>query len=233
MKEIFRILIVDDDASFRSAQKRNVRRMHLRMNVQVEILEAANGSEALEMIKSQSPGCVLLDHNMPGGSGLSCLKNMLDYDPGLAIIMLTGQGSEQLAVDAMKNGAMDYLVKGSISPDELRRAILNAIEKVELRRTIESQREELLDAERQRVMIESLGTACHHIGQPATVINAYLQMMEQQETDGETREMIAACMKASEAMAEILQKLQFVSQYRETPYLPGSEHVGDAIIALD
>ncbi|MDF7808018.1 response regulator [Pontiellaceae bacterium B12219] len=233
MKEIFRILIVDDDPNFRSAQKRNVRRMHLRMNAQVEIVEAASGSEALEMIKSRSPECVLLDHNMPGGSGLGCLKDMLDYDPGLAIIMLTGQGSEQLAVEAMKNGAMDYLVKGSISPEELRRAILNAIEKVELRRTIESQREELLDAERQRVMIESLGTACHHIGQPATVINAYLQMMEQQEADDETKEMIAACMEASEAMAEILQKLQLVSQYRETPYLPGSEHLGDAIIALD
>jgi FixJ family two-component response regulator len=233
MKEIFQILIVDDDPHFRSAQKRNVRRMHLRMNVQVETLEAASGSEALEIIKSQSPGCVLLDHNMPGGSGLGCLKKMLDYDPGLAIIMLTGQGSEQLAVDAMKNGAMDYLVKGSISPEELRRAILNAIEKVELRRTIERQREELLDAERQRVMIGSLGTACHHIGQPATVISAYLQMMQLQETDSETKEMIAACMEASEAIAEILRKLQLVSQYRETPYLPGSEHLGDSIIALD
>jgi DNA-binding NtrC family response regulator len=233
MKEIFQILIVDDDPSFRSAQKRNVRRMHLRMNVQVEALEAASGSEALEMIKTQSPGCILLDHNMPGGSGLGCLKDMLDYDPSLAIIMLTGQGSEQLAVEAMKNGAMDYLVKGSISPEEIRRAILNAIEKVELRRTIERQREELLDAERQRVMIGSLGTACHHIGQPATVINAYLQMMQLQETDSETKEMIVACMEASEAIAQILQKLQLVSQYRETPYLSGSEYLGDAIIALD
>ncbi|QBG47380.1 response regulator [Verrucomicrobia bacterium S94] len=233
MKDIFRILIVDDDPVFRSAQKRNIRRMYLRENLRVETLEASNGREALEMIRSQSPGCVLLDHNMPGGSGLSCLKEMLDHDPGLAVIMLTGQGSEQLAVEAMKNGAMDYLVKGSISPEELRRAILNAVEKVELRRTIERQREELLDAERQRVMIESLGAACHHIGQPATVINAYLQMMEQRENDSETKEMIAACMEASEAMAEILRKLQLVSKYRETPYLPGSEHLGDAIIALD
>lgn len=233
MENMIRILIVDDDPSFRSAQRRTLRRLRLHHGAQLEVFEAASGQEAMEKIRLQQPGCILLDHNMPGGSGLGFLKDMLGENPGLAVIMLTGQGSEQLAVEAMKNGAMDYLVKGAITPEELRRAILNALEKVELRRTIERQREELLDAERHRVMIESLGTACHHIGQPATVISAYLQMMQQRENDAETQDMLAACLEASEAIAAILKRLQLVSEYRATPYLPGSPHEGSAILAID
>lgn len=232
MAETIQILIVDDDSNFRNAQKRNLRRMRLRSDLQVEVLEASSGKEALAIVQSQAPDFVLLDYNMPGGSGLMYLQEMLTVNPDLAIVMLTGQGSEQLAVKAMKYGAMDYLVKGAISPEELRRAILNAMDKVELRQTIDRQRDELLDAERQRVMISSLGTACHHIGQPATVISAYLQMMQLQETDHEMKEMIATCLEASDAMAKILQQLQLVSQYRETSYLPGSAHHGDSIIEL-
>lgn len=233
MRNSIQILLVDDDPDFRSAQKRNLRRMHFYADVEVHLIEASNSKEAMEIIKTNTPDCVLLDHNMPGRSGLDCLQDMLQENRDLAIVMLTGQGSEMLAVNAMKNGAMDYLVKGSITPEELSRAILNAIEKIELRRTIHEQRDKLMDAERQRVMIESLGTACHHIGQPATVISAYLQLMQARETDGEIQEMINTCLQASEAMAKILYDLQLVSQYRATPYLPGSESHGDCILTLD
>lgn len=227
------ILIVDDDLSFRSAQKRNLRRLHLRPDSQITVLEASNGKDAMEIIKTITPHCVLLDHNMPGGSGMVWLQKLLAVNSDLAIVMLTGQGSEQLAVEAMKNGAMDYLVKGSITPEDLSLTILNVIEKMELRQTINQQRENLIDAERHRVMIESLGTACHHIGQPATVISAYLQMMQMREIDDEMKEMIATCMEASEAMADILHQLQLVSRYRVKPYLSGSEESGDSILTID
>lgn len=233
MTEPIRILIVDDDLSFRSAQKRNLRRMQLRPGTPLEVLEAASGTEAMEKVKTESLDCILLDHNMPGGSGLVWLQNILNENSDLAIVMLTGQGSEQLAVDAMKNGAMDYLVKGSITPEDLERTILNAIEKIELRRTITLQRDKLLEADRHRVMIESLGTACHHIGQPATVISAYLQLMQAQETDEEMKDMIETCLQASDAMAGILQQLLHVSQYQTTPYLPGAEDQADTILSIN
>ena len=233
MNSPIKILLVDDDPNFRSAQQRNLRRMNLRAGSKVEITEASSGTEAMEFIQIQTPDCILLDNNMPGGSGIVWLQKLLNQNNTLAIVMLTGQGSEQLAVDAMKNGAMDYLVKGTITPEDLERAIHNAIEKVELRRTINHQREKLMEADRQRVMIESLGTACHHIGQPATVISAYLQLMQAQETDDEMKEMIATCLEASESMAQILQQLMHVSQYSTQPYLSGADQQADTIIAID
>lgn len=232
-----RILIVDDDLNFRSAQKRTLRRMKLKPSSRVEVIEASSGTEAMQLLRANQIDCVLLDNNMPGGSGLDWLKKFLANDRYLAVVMLTGQGSEQLAVDAMKNGAMDYLVKGSIVPEDLERAILNVIEKTELRRTINEQKDRLIQAERQRVMIESLGAACHHIGQPATVINSYLQLMLDQEKDERILEMIRACLEASDSMAGILRQLQQVSQYRTMPYLSGSEQkdgkATDAILQID
>ncbi len=232
-----RILIVDDDLNFRSAQKRILRRMKLRPSSKVEVIEASSGTEAMELLRVVDIDCILLDYNMPGGSGLDWLKKFLSKNRYLAVVMLTGQGSEQLAVNAMKNGAMDYLVKGSLTPEDLERSILNAVEKTELRRTINEQKSRLIEAERQRVMIESLGAACHHIGQPATVISSYLQLMKEKETDEEILQMIATCMEASDSMANILQQLTQVSQYRTSPYLPGDESSSsanhDSIIAIN
>jgi DNA-binding NtrC family response regulator len=226
------ILIVDDDTHFRAAQKRTLHTMQLRPDCRLRVLEAGSGAEAMAVLQLQSVDCMLLDHNMPGGSGMAWLKRFLGENSDLAVVMLTGQGSEQLAVETMKNGAMDYLVKGSISKDDLERAILNALEKVELRRTINHQQKQLLDAERQRVMIESLGTACHHIGQPATVISAYLQLMQTQETDAEMLNMISTCLQASETMVGILRQLQHVSEYRTTPYLPSNKEETCRIIDI-
>jgi DNA-binding NarL/FixJ family response regulator len=228
-----RILIIDDDEQFRFAQKRILRRIAIRPGVITEILEAADGDGAMTILQNTAVDCILLDNDMPGGTGLFWLQKILAVSKDQAIVMLTGHGSEQLAVEAMKKGAMDYLVKGSITPEEMQRAILNAIEKIDLRRTIDAQHDQLMEADRQRVMIESLGAACHHIGQPATVISAYLQLMKTRETDSEMKEMIDSCQQASDAMTEILKKLLQVSQYRTVPYLSGSATQpddGEAII---
>ena len=87
-----------------------------------------------------------------------------------------------------------------------------------MQQTIETQNEELMAAERQRVMIESLGAACHHIGQPATVLRIGLDDLRKQTTDAQARERIDACLDAMRKIGEILEKLRRVSQYRTVPY---------------
>ena len=79
----------------------------------------------------------------------------------------------------------------------------------------------LLEAERQRVMIESLGAVRHHLGQPITVIKAYLEFMDRKETSPEWRRMIEECLHAADAVADILQRLRRVVAYQTELYLPG------------
>ena len=87
-------------------------------------------------------------------------------------------------------------------------------------KTIEAQTESLLDAERQRVMIEALGTACHHLGQPATVIIGYLEMTRRMDLPAEAQAMLEECRVAADAVASILDRLQQMTVYRPEPYLP-------------
>jgi hypothetical protein len=84
--------------------------------------------------------------------------------------------------------------------------------------TIEKQSAEIMAAERQRVMLESLGAACHHIGQPTTVLSLYLTRLRDQPGERMEAQNLNACLNAVESISEILRKLMRVSEYRTVPY---------------
>jgi len=90
----------------------------------------------------------------------------------------------------------------------------------EMQKTIKAQADELLEAERHRVMIESLGTAVHHIGQPATVLRLYMDSISRSHMSDETREKVEECRQAIESISDILSRLRNVSDYRTVPYRP-------------
>ena len=84
---------------------------------------------------------------------------------------------------------------------------------------IEKQSKALLHSEQQRVMVETVGAACHHLGQPATVIGVYLDMMKKKEQSPEIQRLIAECQLAAADVAGILHRLQNVAKYQTEPYL--------------
>lgn len=219
----YSVMLVDDDQRFRDGTRRL---LWLMDDFSPRILEAAAGSQALQQLRCESVDCMLLDHRMPGGNGVDWIGRFLAQSPDLAIIVVTGEGDEETAVSAMKNGALDYLTKGAFTLEKLQYTISKAREKIEMRRLIEEQRRDLLDAERQRVMMESLGAACHRLGQPATVLCTYLELMKKTESAPETAEMIDECLETTAAMRKILRNLQQVNTYRTESYLPLSPGEG-------
>jgi DNA repair exonuclease SbcCD ATPase subunit len=84
--------------------------------------------------------------------------------------------------------------------------------------TIEKQSDEIVEAERQRVMIESLGAACHHLGQPATILSLYLSRVRDLRPEVLNNDEFKACDDAVQDISEILKKLMRVSEYRTMPY---------------
>lgn len=100
----YQILMVDDDADFRE---------ELRDCLEgYTVIEAANGAEALTILKKPNAiDLVILDAVMPMISGTEVLREIKKLKPGLAIIMLTGQSSKDIAIDALKGRADDYLEK--------------------------------------------------------------------------------------------------------------------------
>ncbi|HKI02623.1 MAG TPA: response regulator [Thermoanaerobaculia bacterium] len=137
-----RILIVDD-----SPEDREVYRRLLIQDPEhdYEFLEADLGEEGLRIALAEEPDCLLLDYRLPDVDGLEFLARLLG-EKLVPVIVLTGQGNEAVAVEAMKSGAQDYLLKGSVSRDRLQHAVRNAIEKVALRRKVEERTAELAQA---------------------------------------------------------------------------------------
>ena len=71
--------------------------------------------------------CVFLDYGLPDGDGLSLVQNVREAGLKVPLIVLTGQGDEQIAVELMKAGASDYIAKSKLSPKSLSRSMYNAI----------------------------------------------------------------------------------------------------------
>jgi signal transduction histidine kinase len=136
-----RILIVDD-----SPEDCVIYQRQLENGTQKSFtFEFAHSAEkGLEHCRTELPDCVLLDYNLPDHDGLDFLASLREEhgESRPPVVMLTGKGTEAIAVKAMKLGAQDYLVKGS-APENLRHSVKNAIAYALLRRELEAQQREL------------------------------------------------------------------------------------------
>lgn len=94
-----------------------------------KILEVETGEESLSLCDQTKPDCILLDYRLPDMDGLELLRSLNDkFNNTVPILLLTGQGSEQIASQAIKEGASDYLVKGELNQNTFHRTILNAVQ---------------------------------------------------------------------------------------------------------
>src|SRR5262245_46261401 len=86
-------------------------------------------SDAEQQLARSRPDCVLLDLNLPDANGIDALERIGKRDPGIPIVVLTGLNDEHFGMSAVASGAQDYLVKGRVEPENLRRSLLYAIER--------------------------------------------------------------------------------------------------------
>ena len=105
MPDKAKILVVDDTATNQEILKRAFE------NEGFKIVQAYDGLAALDMVEKERPALMMLDIMMPKMDGIDVLKRVKIMDPDLLVVMMTAHGSEQIAVEAMKLGADDYLTK--------------------------------------------------------------------------------------------------------------------------
>jgi signal transduction histidine kinase len=128
------LMLVDDD----DIDRELVRRL---ISDRYTVHEAATGGDALMLVQKQPPACILLDYRLPDIGGLQLLPQFTAAY--LPVIILTGEESPEVIVQAMQLGAQDYLVKGSLTRMSLEHAIVNAIEKMAMRRDIDDKNRQL------------------------------------------------------------------------------------------
>ncbi len=126
-----RVLIVDDEPDVVANWARLLGREDY------PCVTATDGERALALLESERPDVVLTDLKMPRVDGMQVLARALELDPDVVVIMITGHGTVESAVEAMRAGAFDYLLKPLPSNDVLRLAVERAAER---RRLIEENR---------------------------------------------------------------------------------------------
>ncbi|MBD6618160.1 response regulator [Komarekiella sp. 'clone 1'] len=123
MEQTLRILVVDDDEVDRMA----VRRALIKAGVQMELSEVGDGNNAIAALKNAVYDCVFLDYRLPDQDGLTLIQKLRSSEIKVPLVVLTGQGDEQIAVQLIKAGATDYLSKSRISSEILAQVLRSAI----------------------------------------------------------------------------------------------------------
>lgn len=125
-------LLVEDDVVDREL----VRRALSAFPSEVIVHEAKDGETGLSMLNDHSVDCILLDYQLPDLNGIEFLDALHSRrtHPNVPIVMLTGMGSEHVAVEAMKRGVLDYLPKQKVTSPALVQAVASAIEKASKQR---------------------------------------------------------------------------------------------------
>ncbi len=147
MDERKRILLVEDNPDHAYLAK-----AHILWTGGYVISEVSTGKDALDEFETDMYDLSLLDYDLPDMNGLIVLQHMVKKSAHFPVIMMTGRGSESIAVQAMKDGAYDYIVKSSDHYKDLPLLLQKAFEKYELLRLNEALKQKLEEQARKDLL---------------------------------------------------------------------------------
>lgn len=138
MSQNLKILIIDDDQVDRLTL---IRALNNSGNP-YDIIQCSDGESGLECLRNEKFDCLFLDYLLPGNDGLTLLRKIRKEGFTSPIIVITSQGDENIAVEMMKSGATDYVVKNQINAPIIRKIVSSAMQLY----TVENQKQEAIKA---------------------------------------------------------------------------------------
>ncbi|MFN6485955.1 MULTISPECIES: ATP-binding protein [unclassified Nostoc] len=123
MEETLKILVVDDDEVDRIA----IRSALNQSGFQMELSEVGDANDAFSALSTTAYHCVLLDYRLPNQDGLTLIQQLRSSEIKVPLVVLTGQGDEQITLQLLKAGATDYISKSRISPEILAQVLRSAM----------------------------------------------------------------------------------------------------------
>ncbi|MCE5268877.1 MAG: response regulator [Planctomycetaceae bacterium] len=209
-----RVLVTDDEMGMRLGVLRSLRDFTVYVpdvneTVGFVIDYAESGEESLDKIRQQPPDILLLDHKMPGISGLEVLERLADMKTDMLTVMITAYASIETAVAATKQGAYDFLPK-PFTPDELKSTIRKAATRLVLARQARK-----LAEEKQQVRFEFIRVLGHELKSPLNAIGGYLELMKKRQLGGELSaydEMLDRSLDRIDGMHKLIRDLLDLTQ---------------------
>ncbi len=194
-ERVCHVLIIDDSLEDCESYTRALSRIRAG-SLSYRFTQCHDGAEGLRLMREVEPDCVLLDYGLPGSDGLKVLTQMRQMGFATPIIILTGQGSETVAVEAMRKGAQDYIVKTQISGDFLHRIIGNACTRQALVERVQKQQDAL------RLFTRALA---HDLKEPLRTIRCFTQLaVDSGSLHGDPLDYLNTAISAAENMERLV-----------------------------
>jgi signal transduction histidine kinase len=201
MGESSAVLIIDDNIDDREVYRRMLRRAP---GAGYVVFEAETGEEGLALMAQKRPDCVLLDYSLPGRDGVGVLEEILKLDPSANVIMLTGQGSETVAVEVMKGGARDYLTKDMLSSETLHRCIQSAVMHGDLAAKLEQKQQSL------EIFTRAMA---HDLKEPLRTIKSFSRLLQASASlADEDHDLLGYVLRAADHMEDLIVKVSGFSK---------------------
>lgn len=185
MPELLKVLVVDDEPGMRTGIARALQDCIIDLpdvghQVSFEVLQSGTAEKGYEIIQQYHPNILLLDHKLPGMTGLELLKKLELKNSDMLVIMITAYASLDTAVEATKNGAYDFLAK-PFTPAELK----NMIQKASGRLIFLRQARKLAE-EKKRLRFEFISVLTHELKSPLAAVEGYLNIIKNRDLGDDT-----------------------------------------------
>lgn len=231
--ETLDVLVVDDEPGIRSGVVRILRNFIVTYpfmddDIQFNILEAATGEDALEMINSKPPAIVLLDNKLPGMQGVEVLEYINNNQLDILVMMITSYASLELAVKATNIGAYDFVPK-PFTPQELKSSMENITKHFFLRRMTRK-----LHKEGKIVRFQFLTVLSHELKSPLNAIEGYLKLMQDKQSGDsidDYQEMIERSLSRVKSMRTLIMDLLDITRIDSEKKQRDLQEVNLALIA--
>jgi CheY-like chemotaxis protein len=184
-----RVLLVDDDTGFGAIIKHLLGPFQGR---KFEVTWVNDGDKALDHLREKKPtDLILMDFYLPNRNGLEVARQLIDEGFKLPIIILTANRDFRAAVEALKYGVEDYVLKEEIGDSILPRTILNVLERSRLRQQLEAaEKHNLFSRRRTEAVKELVVTMCHEFNNPLAAIKISAAILGRNQTSREEGDLL-------------------------------------------
>lgn len=180
-----RVLIVDDESSFVKIVEHHFQKFQER---EFELIWKESVEDALREVRSKDDiDIIVTDYNLPVTNGLEFVLQLNQMDCQIPIVFVTGTRDYKLAVDAMKLGVEDFLVKEDLQESHLPRTIINVLDRVQMRKQLRAVEKRMLIAEnRAQAIRELVVTVCHEFNNPLAAIKISADLLQRMLASNES-----------------------------------------------
>ncbi len=208
--DVINLLFIDDDSSYIAiAQHLLSKYPGKKFNVAWK-QDGKSGIEELE--KNPDIHLVLIDYYLPEVNGLDVTKSIRERQIEVPIIFLTSNRDFRLAIEALKHGVEDYMVKDEAVDSVLPRTIINIIERVYLKKRIaEQQKADLIARKRTDAIKEVVVTVCHEFNNPLAAMKISTDILLRQPLNKKEKELVTALNKNIGLIEKEITKLRDIN----------------------